>query len=179
MFRKRTSSHGGECLVADQHIQADSLVFSSEEWTSERREGWTVLSIDEIAALTEEARKAFLEYSYDVDWDRSVGTFDRALATHGSNFINHSCDPNLGFDRAGNVRALRDVRAGEELTMDYATFVVTSDQSFVCGCDSYNCREVILHDDWMMLYRYGKYIFQGFIQEKVDYLNGLQNKNHR
>jgi len=37
-------------------------------------------------------------------------------------FINHSCEPNVGF--AGNVVlvAMRDIEAGEELTTDYAMF---------------------------------------------------------
>ena len=37
-------------------------------------------------------------------------------------FINHSCEPNVGF--AGNIVlvAMRDVAAGEELTTDYALF---------------------------------------------------------
>jgi hypothetical protein len=37
-------------------------------------------------------------------------------------FINHSCDPNVGF--AGDIVlvAMRDIRQGEELTADYALF---------------------------------------------------------
>jgi uncharacterized protein len=37
-------------------------------------------------------------------------------------FINHSCEPNVGF--SGNVVlvAVRDIRHGEELTTDYALF---------------------------------------------------------
>jgi hypothetical protein len=40
-------------------------------------------------------------------------------------FINHSCEPNVGF--AGNIVlvAMRDVAAGEELTTDYALFAAT------------------------------------------------------
>ena len=39
-------------------------------------------------------------------------------------FINHSCEPNVGF--AGNIVlvAMRDVAAGEELTTDYALFEI-------------------------------------------------------
>ncbi|MEY8013773.1 SET domain-containing protein-lysine N-methyltransferase [Mycobacterium servetii] len=37
-------------------------------------------------------------------------------------FINHSCEPNVGF--AGNIVlvAMREVTAGEQLTTDYALF---------------------------------------------------------
>ena len=179
MFRKRPSAYGGDCLAADQFIPFDAFVFSAEEWSTETRPGWSTLTKRQIQELSPQDRYAFLEYSYDIDFDRSVGTFDADLATHGSNLINHRCDPNLGFDGAGNVRALRDIQAGEELTMDYGTFVVNTDQTFVCDCGSSNCRGAILRDDWMMLCRYGKHRFPGFIQRKVDELNGLQDKNPR
>jgi uncharacterized protein len=62
-------------------------------------------------------------------------------------FINHSCDPNVGF--AGNVVlvAMRDVRPGEELTTDYALFD-DYDGSMRCQCRSAGCRGVITGRDW-------------------------------
>jgi len=45
-----------------------------------------------------------------------------ANGTPGMLFINHSCEPNVGF--AGNtvLVAMRDISPGEELTSDYALF---------------------------------------------------------
>lgn len=62
-------------------------------------------------------------------------------------FINHSCEPNVGF--AGNVvlAAMRDVEAGEELTTDYALFDVT-ESSMTCTCGTPSCRGTIIGDDW-------------------------------
>jgi uncharacterized protein len=62
-------------------------------------------------------------------------------------FINHSCDPNVGF--AGNVvlTAMRDIRAGEELTTDYALFD-DYEGSMECRCGSAQCRGVISGRDW-------------------------------
>jgi len=48
-----------------------------------------------------------------------------------AHYGNHSCDPNLGFDGPFVIRALRDVQAGEELTVDYAT---CSGPGLVLGC---------------------------------------------
>src|SRR3712207_7030431 len=54
-------------------------------------------------------------------------------------FINHSCEPNVGF--AGNVVliAMRDIDAGEELTTDYALFD-DHEGSMPFACDRPTCR---------------------------------------
>jgi SET domain-containing protein len=62
-------------------------------------------------------------------------------------FINHSCEPNVGF--AGNtvLVAMRDVESGEELTTDYALFD-TPDTPMQCSCATPSCRGTITGDDW-------------------------------
>ncbi|KNH09755.1 hypothetical protein XU18_0440 [Perkinsela sp. CCAP 1560/4] len=63
--------------------------------------------------------------------------------------INHSCDPNCGFckNNSLNCRALRDIPAGEEITMDYATFYDEAMSMFDCHCDAPNCRSQIHVND--------------------------------
>jgi SET domain-containing protein len=49
-------------------------------------------------------------------------------------FINHSCTPNCYFEVDGKtiwIRALRDIRRGEELTYDYKT---TGNRHIPCQC---------------------------------------------
>lgn len=65
-------------------------------------------------------------------------------ATHskrGFRFINHSCDPNT-FTRVTDTRAefyaLRDIRKGEELTVDYEQS--HHDGKLPCRCGARNCR---------------------------------------
>lgn len=62
--------------------------------------------------------------------------------------INHSCDPNLGT--AGNVLyvTMRPVRAGEELTLDYAMYATATTQEFDCLCGSTLCRGRVTNQDW-------------------------------
>lgn len=62
-------------------------------------------------------------------------------------FINHSCEPNVGF--VGNVvlAAMRDVEAGEELTTDYALFDL-ADEALACACGTASCRGTVSGDDW-------------------------------
>jgi uncharacterized protein len=83
-------------------------------------------------------------------------------------FINHSCEPNVGF--AGNIVlvAMRDVAAGEELTTDYALFD-DYDGSMECGCRTPSCRGTIGGRDWQrpeLLRRYGSY-FSAYLLHRI------------
>ena len=66
-------------------------------------------------------------------------------------YLNHSCDPNLWITDAIKLTARRDILAGEEVTMDYATHF--EDPSWTmkdaCNCASRNCRRTITGNDWM------------------------------
>lgn len=83
-------------------------------------------------------------------------------------FINHSCEPNVGF--AGNVVlvAMRDIAAGEELTTDYALFDDHED-AMACSCGRAACRRRIDGRDWMrpeLQERYRGY-FSWYLQQKM------------
>jgi SET domain-containing protein len=67
-----------------------------------------------------------------------------AVGGNGSQFINHSCEPNLGRRRIrGRLMffSVRNIRAGEELTLDYQfrKYVPKT----VCHCGSPKCRGII------------------------------------
>lgn len=55
---------------------------------------------------------------------------------------NHSCAPNTCYDGL-NVQATRDIMPGEELTLDYATFLDEHMEPFTCRCGQPNCRGLI------------------------------------
>ena len=58
-------------------------------------------------------------------------------------FINHSCDPNCETDEVDGrvwVIALRNIKAGEELTYDYMLYDGAEDDPEPCSCGSKNCR---------------------------------------
>jgi len=61
--------------------------------------------------------------------------------------INHSCDPNAwnAENNGLNVVARKAIRAGDEINMDYATFVgyFPDMKDFKCGCKSPDCRGTI------------------------------------
>lgn len=58
-------------------------------------------------------------------------------------YCNHSCDPNAAFDEAGNLVAIKHVRAGTEITWDYGTLEKNPAFRMECKCGSPKCRKVI------------------------------------
>jgi uncharacterized protein len=83
-------------------------------------------------------------------------------------FLNHSCEPNVGF--AGNIVlvAMRDVGAGEELTTDYALFD-DYDGAMECECGTPSCRGTIGGRDWQrpdLQRKYGSY-FSSYLLARV------------
>jgi SET domain-containing protein len=83
-------------------------------------------------------------------------------------FINHSCDPNVGFRGQVVYLAMRDIESGEELCHDYA--MERSDGYVLdCRCGSPLCRGKVTGEDWKLpelQQRYGDY-FSLYIHNKI------------
>jgi uncharacterized protein len=62
-------------------------------------------------------------------------------------FLNHSCEPNVGVQGQIVFVALRDVAAGEELTLDYGT-IDHDAEPMTCRCGTPACRGVVTGEDW-------------------------------
>ena len=56
--------------------------------------------------------------------------------------INHSCDPTAWLDGL-DVVARRPIAAGEEVTLDYATFYGEAMPNFACTCGAADCRGTV------------------------------------
>jgi hypothetical protein len=111
------------------------------------RLGPVEIQIDEdlfIAPVTEEERESSMLYS------------------------NHSCDPNLGMRGEITFVAMRRIRAGEELTHDWAT-TDDDDYSVECKCGAPNCRKILTGKDWQkpeLQKRYAGY-FSAYLADKI------------
>lgn len=70
------------------------------------------------------------------------------LTQRGVGELNHSCDPNLGWTDETTLAAIRDIPAGEELTVDYATVIADPEFVLMCHCETYRCRQVVEGTDW-------------------------------
>jgi D-ala D-ala ligase C-terminus/SET domain len=73
--------------------------------------------------------------------------------------VNHCCDPSTWIDGLDLV-ARRDLAAGEQVTVDYATFTNELMPPFECHCGTADCRGTITGEDWSMPFveRYGPHL---------------------
>ena len=67
-----------------------------------------------------------------------------------SDYINHSCEPNLGMDDCLTVVAISDILPDTELTYDYAFCEADPNWNLkaTCNCGSKKCRVMITGNDW-------------------------------
>ena len=85
-------------------------------------------------------------------------------------YVNHSCVPTcIGIDVDYDV-AVRDIRAGEEITNDYATFYLREDEEFQCYCGSVGCRRIIGPGDAAMMSLAWRLLFER-AQAQIHFVN--------
>lgn len=85
-------------------------------------------------------------------------------------YINHSCDPNLGFEGQITLVAMRDIEAGEEVCFDYAMVDMSDADEFNCLCSSPFCRKKVTGEDWRLpdLQKRYKGYFGAHVQRAID-----------
>ena len=91
----------------------------------------------------ETARRAAgkLNYMFTLN---NYWALDGSVGGSGAEYINHSCDPNIRawvFKEHILYMSLRDIRAGEELTVDY--HFEPDVEKVLCCCGAPNCRGTI------------------------------------
>jgi hypothetical protein len=92
-------------------------------------------------------------------------------------FMNHSCDANLGFKTPRRVYAIRDIKKGEELTIDYSTVEYVIFWKMRCHCGSSKCRHWMTSIQLLppgVYKRYLPYIPGYFRKIYLDYRHGKQ-----
>jgi uncharacterized protein len=85
-------------------------------------------------------------------------------------YINHSCGPNVGMGGSILFRAIRDISAGEELTIDYAMIYSSPEFSMTCNCKYIAHRPIVSGNDWKdpgLRQKYAGY-FSWYIQQKIN-----------
>ncbi|MFI9507910.1 SET domain-containing protein [Nocardia sp. NPDC052566] len=105
--------------------------------------GGHIVTTDDLHQLSESLQNSEIQIDDNLHLvARTDDEYERVML-----FINHSCEPNVGF--AGNILlvAMRDIREGEELTTDYALFD-DYDGSMDCSCGRPTCRQAIDGHDW-------------------------------
>lgn len=99
---------------------------------------------------------------------------DLFLAADGpvepAEYVNHSCNPNVGVHGQMALVALRDIAVGEEICFDYAMSESNEFTEFACACGAPNCRGKVGGDDWRrpeLQRRYAGF-FSPYLQRKID-----------
>ncbi len=83
-------------------------------------------------------------------------------------FINHSCEPNLGIRGQITFVARRAIKAGEELTYDWA-MEENAPAVTRCGCGARRCRGTLTGQDWKIASLQKRYrgYYSAYIEEKI------------
>ena len=148
----------GKGIFANKYIKAGEIVCVK---------AGDIFTLKEFKLLGKPERK----YSLQIEEDLFLAP--RSLNDFPENpiYINHSCNPNVGFRGQITYVALRDIEPGEELTHDYAMCYTSKIAlpPMECACKSEQCRRTITCDDWksqILQQRYGGY-FVSFILRKI------------
>ncbi|MFA6445979.1 MAG: SET domain-containing protein-lysine N-methyltransferase [Candidatus Paceibacterota bacterium] len=73
-------------------------------------------------------------------------------------FLNHSCNPTAGVKGKVTLVALRDMKEGEEVTVDYSTIEGDPNWEMKCTCGERNCRKIIRSIEFMPEDQFQKYL---------------------
>lgn len=115
-------------------------------------------------------------YPYQIEEELFLGPANEDDIGIGER-LNHSCEPNAGFQGPIHIVTLRDIQAGEQVTIDYATCVSSSLDAFCmeCSCGSPRCRGTITGQDWKLPEVQSRLLLnlQPFLQRKVAAMKGV------
>jgi hypothetical protein len=78
-------------------------------------------------------------YNHAIQFARNMWRDSKGIAR----LINHSCEPNCGIRNLFRIVAMRDIRAGEQITWDYEMTEKSDNWSMRCKCGSNICRRRI------------------------------------
>lgn len=140
----KKSTLGGSGLFAKKNLNKGEIVhFHSKPYPQ--------IFVKDLQKWPVKRREIFLHYAFQGGEDYYCG--DEKLFKKDRSFLmNHSCSPNCWFKGNNCLVASKKIIAGEELTMDYATFMTSKslERPFVCNCKTKTCRKLIRNDDCLL-----------------------------
>ncbi|MDH5353822.1 MAG: SET domain-containing protein-lysine N-methyltransferase [Gammaproteobacteria bacterium] len=142
----RTDTLAGRGVVAVEDIKKDEIVAIK---------AGHIITREQIKKATAEAGDLALQ----IDDEFYIAPTTPEEVEDMSVFINHSCDPNVGFRGQVVYVAVRNIKAGEELCHDYS-MERSDDYELDCHCGSPLCRGKVTGNDWQLpelQQRYGEY----------------------
>jgi SET domain-containing protein len=155
---KESKTHG-KGVFAKEHIQAKERLAIF---------GGSVMYIAEYDNLPEAAQPYVMQIEERFIFGNKTHIQEK------TDYFNHSCYPNSGFQGQIFLVAMQDITKGEEITFDYAMMVsesVGSDIVFEldCNCGSPHCRKKLTEQDWKLPSLRAKYkdYFSEYIKQKI------------
>lgn len=133
-YQIKGNAVAGYGIYASRDLMCNELVFKGEE-LSQR-----IVTRRHVEQNWNDVEKEiFRRYAYPLSnevfllWDNNPAAWAPQ---------NHSCTPNTAYDGL-NVKAIKPIQKGEELTLDYASFLDEHMEPFQCKCGTKNCRQWI------------------------------------
>jgi D-ala D-ala ligase C-terminus/SET domain len=133
-YKIKGNAVAGFGIFATENIALNTVIFEGEE---KAQRMVTKKHVEQN--WDSEAKNNFKHYAYPVSnevyilWDENAANWAPQ---------NHSCEANTAY-KGLNVVTSRAIAKGEELTLDYATFLDENINSFNCTCGTKNCRGII------------------------------------
>jgi hypothetical protein len=157
-------------LVTTRDLPAGTVVWKNRP-DGPAEASYRKLHRSDLASLTDDEVRFFVRYSYQNGEDLWITPLNQAeVEMDASNCFNHSCSSNVWPLDEDHWATMRDVKAGESLTIDYATF---DSNNFICIdrclCGATDCRKYVRGDDWRILELQQRYQghFLPYIAEKI------------
>lgn len=131
-------------VFATRRFAKDSIIVPAAHFADARLLEWAVFKT--LDAVT---KRKLMGYC--------PGTPEGLLAPADLNYIsvawqmNHSCQPNVGFNATDDFVAMRAIKRGEELCWDYAFAESNPKFRMKCRCGAVDCRGVVTGKDWRHL----------------------------
>ena len=126
--------------------------------------GGHVMDLERLRRLRHRIAESYLQ----VEDGFYVGSRRPVEVRRNKLFINHSCEPNLGIRGQLTFVARRPIKAGEELTYDWA-MEENSGVATRCACGTPRCRQQLTGRDWTIpaLQRRYRGYFAAYLEEKI------------
>jgi uncharacterized protein len=131
----RESKIHGHGLFAIANIEKDEIVAVKGGHIVDRK------------TLREEITPRLGPVEIQIDHDLFIAPVRQEERELSMLYLNHSCNANLGMRGEITLVAMRDIRAGEEVTHDWA-MTDDDDYSVECKCGASNCRKILTGKDW-------------------------------
>lgn len=164
--------------IHSQGIFASKDIFRGKKIYEIQENELVQVPINEIKKWPTKKRDLFLRYSFQGDdsfYYSGILNFKSEEPIDDSFYMNHSCEPNCWHEGA-QIVARRNIKKGEELTIDYGTIMAPNglENDFACYCGSRECRKFITKKDCKNVGIVKKYKghFPPFILKLTPYLSG-------